>query len=158
MLFSAKASSSRSAENPLPPKIASLLRESWWLAVVALALYLALILFTFDKADPGWSHSASVAQIRNSGGRVGAWLADLLLYAFGFSAWWWVVLCAFVMRWSFRRIEHVAPADRRSYFIAGIGFAILLLGSASLEAMRLYSLKATLPLAPGGMLGAGHRG
>ncbi|MBI4192375.1 MAG: DNA translocase FtsK 4TM domain-containing protein [Betaproteobacteria bacterium] len=158
MLFNAKAGSSRSAENPLPPKIASLLRESWWLAVVALALYLALILFTFDKADPGWSHSAGVEQIRNSGGRVGAWLADLLLYAFGLSAWWWVVLCAFVMRWSFRRIEHVAPADRRSYFIAGIGFAILLLASASLEAMRLYSLKATLPLAPGGMLGAGISG
>ena len=158
MLFSEKARSNRSAENPLPPKIASLVRESWWLALVALALYLALILFTFDKSDPGWSHSASVERVVNSGGRVGAWFADVLLYLFGLSAWWWVALCAFGVRWSFRRIEHVAPADRRSYFVAAIGFAILLVASASLEAMRFYSLKATLPLAPGGILGAAFSG
>ena len=158
MLFSEKARSNRSAENPLPPKIASLVRESWWLALVALALYLALILFTFDKSDPGWSHSASVERVVNSGGRVGAWFADVLLYLFGLSAWWWVALCAFIVRWSFRRIEHVAPADRRSYFVAAIGFAILLVASASLEAMRFYSLKATLPLAPGGILGAAFSG
>src|SRR6185369_14820253 len=126
MWFSAQAGSGRSAENPLPPKIAALLRESWWLAVVALALYLALILITFDKADPGWSHSASVEQIRNSGGRVGAWLSDILLFIFGLSAWWWVVLCAFVVRWSFRRIETVGEADHRSCAVAGIGFLILL--------------------------------
>jgi len=158
MLFSEKARPNRSAENPLPPKIASLVRESWWLALVALALYLALILFTFDKSDPGWSHSASVERVVNSGGRVGAWFADVLLYLFGLSAWWWVALCAFIVRWSFRRIEHVAPADRRSYFVAAIGFAILLVASASLEAMRFYSLKATLPLAPGGILGAAFSG
>ncbi len=153
MLLSEKAKPGRSAENPLPPKIAALLRESWWLALVAFALYLALILFTFDKADPGWSHSASVERIMNSGGRVGAWFADVLLYLFGLSAWWWVALCGFVVRWSFRRIEHVAPADRRSYVVAAIGFSILVVASASLEALRLYSLKAILPFAPGGMLG-----
>jgi DNA segregation ATPase FtsK/SpoIIIE, S-DNA-T family len=154
----AKTGAGRTAENPLPPKIAALLRESWWLAVVALALYLALILFTFDKADPGWSHSASVEQIRNSGGRIGAWLSDVLLFIFGLSAWWWVVLCAFVVRWSFRRIETVGVADRRSYAVAGIGFLILLVASSSLEALRFYTLKATLPLAPGGMLGSGLSG
>ncbi|MCE9640757.1 MAG: DNA translocase FtsK 4TM domain-containing protein, partial [Betaproteobacteria bacterium] len=125
---------------------------------VALALYLALILFTFNKADPGWSHSAGVEQIRNSGGRVGAWLSDILLFVFGLSAWWWVVLCGFVVRWSFRRIENVASADRRSYVVVGVGFTILLVASASMEALRFYSLKATLPLAPGGMLGAGLSG
>jgi S-DNA-T family DNA segregation ATPase FtsK/SpoIIIE len=158
MLFSEKAKPSRAAENPLPPKIASLLRESWWLALVALALYLALILVTFDKSDPGWSHSTSVERIMNLGGRFGAWCADLLLYLFGLSAWWWVALCGFIVRWSFRRIEHVAPSDRRSYVVVAIGFAILLVASASLEALRFYSLKATLPLAPGGMLGAGISG
>ena len=158
MWFSEKTGSGRSDENPLPPKIASLLRESWWLAVVALALYLALILFTFNKADPGWSHSAVVEQIRNSGGRIGAWLSDILLFVFGLSAWWWVVLCAFVVRWSFRRIESVTSADSRSYVVVGVGFTILLIASASMEALRFYSLKATLPLVPGGMLGAGLSG
>ena len=153
MLSSDKAKAGRTAENPLPPNIASLLRESWWLALVALASYLALILFTFDKADPGWSHSANVEQISNSGGRFGAWLADVLLYVFGFSAWWWVVLCAFAVRWSFRRIEHVPLVDRRSYLVTGAGFVILVVCSSSLEALRLHSLKVILPLAPGGIFG-----
>ena len=153
-----KSGAVRSADNPLPPQIAALLRESWWLAIVVVALYLALILFTFDKADPGWSHSSTVEHIRNSGGRLGAWLSDILLFVFGLSAWWWVVLCAFVVRWSFRRIENVSAADRRSYAVAGVGFAILLTASASMEALRFYTIKATLPLAPGGMLGAGLSG
>ena len=62
MRFSEKTGAHRRGENPLPPKIASLLRESSWLIVVALALYLGLILLTFDKADPGWSHSATGAR------------------------------------------------------------------------------------------------
>ena len=149
---------STSERSPLPPHLAALVRESGWLAIVAIALYLALILFTFDKADPGWSHSASIAQIKNSGGRIGAWLSDILLFIFGVSAWWWVVLCGFFVRWSFHRIENETEGDRRSRIVAGIGFAILIVASASLEALRFYTIKVTLPVGPGGMLGAGVSG
>jgi S-DNA-T family DNA segregation ATPase FtsK/SpoIIIE len=158
MWFSAQKRAAGSPENPLPPRIAALLREACWLAVVALATYLALILFTFDKGDPGWSHSANVEYVRNSGGRVGAWLGDLLLFVFGFSAWWLVILCAFIVRWSFQRIESVTNGDRRSIVVAGVGFAMLLLASAGVEALRFYSFKAALPHAPGGMLGAALSG
>src|SRR5688572_13084648 len=78
---------------PLPAKLAGLLREAKWLALTALAAYLLLVLATFNKGDPGWSHSATGAVTQNAGGRVGAWLADLLLYLFGLSAYWWAALC-----------------------------------------------------------------
>ena len=77
---------------PLPERIVVLLQEARWLALAALAVYLGLILAGFDKADPGWSHSVGVAHLANPGGRFGAWLADLLLYLFGLSAWWLVLL------------------------------------------------------------------
>ncbi|MBI3068474.1 MAG: DNA translocase FtsK 4TM domain-containing protein [Betaproteobacteria bacterium] len=154
MPSSEKTSSQRAAKNPLPPKIAALLRESWWLMLVAGALYLFLILYTYHGDDPGWSHSVTAAHINNAGGRIGAWIADILLYVFGISAYWWVVLCAAGVRWGFHLIEAVPATDRRSYFVALIGFVILLTGSSGLEAVRLHSLKAVLPLAPGGMLGA----
>src|SRR5687767_5177389 len=153
MLLSEK-SSARAARNPLPPKLAALVREFWWFALVGLALYLLLILSTYSKSDPGWSRSVSVPAIENAGGRVGAWLADVMLYAFGLSAYWWVVACAVLVAWGFRRIEHVPESDRRSYVLAGIGFLVVLVASAGIEAIRLYSLKAALPLAPGGILGA----
>jgi DNA segregation ATPase FtsK/SpoIIIE, S-DNA-T family len=153
MLLSEK-SSARAARNPLPPRLAALVREFWWFALVGLALYLLLILSTYSKSDPGWSRSVSVAAIENAGGRVGAWLADVMLYAFGVSAYWWVVACAVLVAWGFRRIENVPESDRRSYVVAGIGFLVVLIASAGIEAIRLYSLKAALPLAPGGILGA----
>jgi DNA segregation ATPase FtsK/SpoIIIE, S-DNA-T family len=153
MLLSEKTSA-RAAKNPLPPKLAALVREFWWFALLGLALYLVLILYTYSKADPGWSHSASVTVINNAGGRLGAWLADVMLYVFGLSAYWWVVLCAVLVGWGFRRIENVPDGDHRSYALAAAGFAVVLVASAGIEAIRLYSLKAALPQAPGGILGA----
>ena len=144
----------KSPPEPLSPKLSGLLREARWLAVMAVALYLALVLFSYDHADPGWSHSGSRLTVQNTGGEVGAWLADMLLYVFGFSAYWWVAFSLYVVWWGYRRIESAGSSDRRSLFVAVTGFVILLLASSGLEALRLYSLKAALPLAPGGMIGA----
>ncbi len=156
---------------PLPAKLAGLLREAKWLVFTALAAYLLLVLLTFNKGDPGWSHSATNAVTQNAGGRVGAWIADLLLYLFGLSAYWWVALCGALVAWGYRRIEPPAPvpapagrkarkagpgaqpADRRPLWVALAGFALLLVASAALEYLRLHSLRVELPLAPGGMVG-----
>jgi S-DNA-T family DNA segregation ATPase FtsK/SpoIIIE len=138
---------------PLPSKVAALLRESRLFVLVAAALYLSLVLGTFNRADPGWSHSVAAGEIRNLGGRVGAWVADGLLSLFGLSAWWWVVLLALAAVWTLRRLDDAPAADRRSFFIALAGFCVLLLASSGVEALRLHSLKITLPLAPGGVIG-----
>ena len=138
----------------MPPRITGLLRESRWLLLAAVAFYLILVLSTYDKADPGWSHSAVVDQVHNAGGRFGAWLADLLLYLFGVSAYWTVLFLGFVTWWGYRHIEFAGEThDRRPFWIACTGFLVLLLSSSCIEALRLHSLKAELPLAPGGVLG-----
>jgi S-DNA-T family DNA segregation ATPase FtsK/SpoIIIE len=139
---------------PLPGKIAALLRESKWFVLVAVALYIALALVTFNKSDPGWSHSTQDGAIANAGGRVGAWFADILLYLFGVSAWWWVVLLLYAVVWGYRRLDGSSISDRRPFVVALAGFCILIMSSSALEALRLYTLKAALPLLPGGMLGA----
>jgi len=154
MSASEKSLDAKVARNPLPPKIAALVRESWWLAFLAVALYLLLVLFTFHKGDPGWSHSVVSERIENAGGMVGAYIADLLLFVFGISAYWWVVLCGALVLWGFRRIETVLESDRRSYAVALVGFVVLLVASCGVESLRLYTLKALLPGATGGVLGA----
>jgi DNA segregation ATPase FtsK/SpoIIIE, S-DNA-T family len=138
---------------PLPAKLAALIREAKWLALVALALYLALIFATFHRADPGWSHSVSGAVTENAGGAFGAWLADLLLYLFGASAYWWVALCLYLVVWGYRRIDGRGLIDRRPLWTAFTGFSLLLVASAALERLRLQRLGVELPLAPGGLLG-----
>ncbi len=118
----------------------------------ALGLYLALVLIGYRRSDPGWAHATGAAEIANPGGRFGAWLSDLLLFAFGLSAWWWVLLSGLVVFWGVRRLRGTGH-DRRSLLISLAGFAVLLLASSGLEAMRFHSLSATLPGAPGGMIG-----
>ena len=130
-----------------------LVHEARWLLVGLLGIYLGLVLWGFDRADPGWSHAAAVERIANPGGRFGAWLSDLLLYLFGFSAWWWVALPFFLLAWGYHRLTRLFGGDRRSLAIALSGFVVLVLASCGLEAMRFWSLKAALPLAPGGMFG-----
>src|SRR3970282_1081492 len=105
MLWSEKTSA-RAARNPLPPKLAALVREFRWIALLGLALYLALVLYTYDRADPGWSHGVSdMGSIRNAGGRVGAWVADVMLSLFGLSAYWWGGFAAALVWGGFRRTE-----------------------------------------------------
>jgi DNA segregation ATPase FtsK/SpoIIIE, S-DNA-T family len=141
------------ASAALPEKIASLLREARWLVAAVVAAYIALILWGFDKADPGWSHSALVERIANPGGRAGAWIADLLLYVFGLSAWWWVAMLTFLIAAGYHRLSAVFGGDRRPLAIALVGFGLMLASSCAIEAMRFWSLKVALPYAPGGVLG-----
>jgi len=135
------------------PRFARLVRESWWLLFVAAFAWLALILATYTKTDPGWSYSGSGGAIGNKGGIAGAWLSDLLLYLFGFSAWWWVAAGIVLVVAGFRRIGHPEHASEHPLGLAIAGFVLVLFTSAALEALRLYNLHATLPTTPGGALG-----
>jgi len=143
----------KNAPQPLPEKIVALLQEARWLVLGVVALYIGLILYGYSKADPGWSHAAQVERIANPGGRVGAWVSDLLLYLFGLSAWWWVLFLLFLVIWGYRRLEGIFHTDRRPFLIALSGFVVLLAASSGLEALRFHSTKMPLPLEPGGMLG-----
>lgn len=151
MLF---RSNTKKSSEPLPPKIAALLREAWWLAFAGLGVYLAMVLFTHDKSDPSWSHAGTHTQVHNKGGELGAWISDISFYLFGVSAWWAVVLCGYIIFWGYKQIDKVALSDRRSLFVALSGFVILLLASSGLEALRLYNLSTSLPLSAGGMMGS----
>ena len=62
------------------------LREGALLAMIALCLYLCMALFTYSSADPGWTRSAGPVTVQNAGGRMGAWIADVLLLTLGYLA------------------------------------------------------------------------
>ena len=105
---------------PLSPRVAALLRESWMLLAIGATCYLALILATFRASDPGWSHQATASVVNNAGGDVGAYIADLLLYLFGFSAWWFVVASVASIVWAYRRLHATGEPDRRPLVVAAV--------------------------------------
>ena len=138
---------------PLPAKLAGLLREAKWLALVAAAGYLLLILLTHHATDPGWSRSATSAVVQNAGGRVGAWLSDVLLSLFGWSAFWWAALCLYTVVRGYRRIENTDRIETRPLLLSIAGFGLLLVASAALESLRLHGFGAGLPQGAGGIIG-----
>jgi len=144
--------SSGAAEARLSPRFAALVKESWWLLIVAVFAYLALILATYRKSDPGWSFSGTGEAIHNKGGVVGAWFSDLLLYLFGVSSWWWVFAGVVLVVTGYRHLTR-EDNERLHPWLALPGFLLVLVASASLEALRLYRLPAQLPGVPGGAVG-----
>ncbi|MEW5786907.1 MAG: DNA translocase FtsK 4TM domain-containing protein [Pseudomonadota bacterium] len=141
-------------KSTLAPRVAALLREAWWLSAVALAVYLGMILVTYHAADPGWSRTGGGDAVANAGGPFGAWLADLLLYLFGASAWLWVLLGLFLVWWGYRRIGDGGEEEHRHGLAVTLaGFLLVLLASSTLESLRFHSLVGHLPLTAGGAIG-----
>ena len=131
-----------------------LLLEAYWLFILALAFALIAFLFTYHPQDPSWSHLLSNSVIHNFGGRVGAWVADLLLFMFGFSAYWWCVLLLRYVYLGWRQLyQSEAATELYHRVVVGCGFLLLLSASVALETLRFYRFNSALPGDAGGVLG-----
>ncbi|MCD9026916.1 DNA translocase FtsK 4TM domain-containing protein [Luteimonas sp. BDR2-5] len=76
----------RAAPNPRRQR---LVRDIALILIAPLLLYLLACLVTYSHTDPSWSTQTGVlpSEIRNVGGPVGAWVADMLLHLFGLTAY-----------------------------------------------------------------------
>ncbi len=155
LFFNKKTVNTSSNRQPAPAEHVGLVKEAWWLFFSVIGVYLVLILGSYYPNDPSWSHNASdSAIIHNAGGVVGAWLSDMLLYIFGFSAWWWVVFAFYAIWLVYLRLDVVAQARKPLLFVNFFGFGLLLLSSSCLEYGHLMQLPAHLPQDSGGALGS----
>ncbi len=143
------------AESPAGPSGA--VPRNWRRRALLLAGGLAWLLYllalaTHSPQDAAFSTSGSGAPVHNRVGLLGARIADLALFLFGFSAWWLVPvglrawLAGMAALW-----RNEAPAGRRWAF--WLGLVLLMAASCSLEWTRLYRWEAALPGHAGGVLG-----
>ena len=138
----------------LDAESAGIAKEAWWLLFSVVGLYLALILATYYHDDPSWTHSASEhAIVHNAGGALGAWLSDMMLYLFGFSAWWFAVFAFYAIWLVYLRLDVVAQGRKPLLFLNFFGFGLLIFSSSCLEYGHLIHLPANLPQDAGGVVG-----
>ncbi|MFZ5550983.1 MAG: DNA translocase FtsK [Pseudomonadota bacterium] len=141
-----------------PPSL-SPVRQRLRLALAAVAwLAFTLALLSRRADDPGFSTSGSGGPVLNWLGAPGAWLADVLLVLFGFSAWWMVVAWARQLTLSWRSlVRQEPPVDSRlpRRALPWAGLVLLLLASCALEWTRLYGWESRLPGHAGGVIGYG---
>jgi S-DNA-T family DNA segregation ATPase FtsK/SpoIIIE len=135
------------------------LREAALILAVALAVYLLLSLWTYSPSDPGWSTTGTDDIVVNSGGIVGAWLADALLFGFGFPAYFSPLMLAF-SGWLLFSWGKAADSEGALHFwvLKGVGLCMALASASGLSTLSLTIFGEQLPLGAGGVLGevVGH--
>ena len=130
---------------------------------LAALIFCVLALLSYSGQDPAWSTSGSQDRVRNWGGRLGAWIADVGLFLFGFSVWWCVAAgvrawLSALARWMRDDDEPPPVQEGVARIVEGraafwLGLALMLVASAALEWSRLYRLEPLLPGPAGGALG-----
>lgn len=121
------------------------LLEGGLIICCVLATYILLALTSFSPSDPGWSQSHFQGEIRNWTGAVGAWVADILLYFFGVTAYIMPIIMASTGWLLFKRAHDLLEIDYFSVALRIIGFLLLILGFsaiASMNANNIYEFSA----------------
>ena len=140
---------------PLSSQILKNIREVSVICFAAVSIFLFIALSSFYPGDPAWSHSASVDVIQNNTGIVGAWVADILLYLFGYLGYTFPFILAYSGWRIFKSIQNEEPVNYGHYAIRAVGFILALIGACSLAWLH-FSVGEGLPLeikGAGGILG-----
>lgn len=102
----------------------------------ALAIFIFLSLVSFNPADPSWSQTGYEGSIHNAGGAVGAWVADVLLFAFGFVAYlipFGFVGLGYLL---FRKTYQLLEMDYLAVSLRMIGAMLALIGASALSSIN----------------------
>ncbi|GLX82267.1 DNA translocase FtsK [Thalassotalea eurytherma] len=120
------------------PKLTGVQRllEAGMLVSCIFALYLTLVLFSFNPADPGWSQTGYQSPIRNMGGAVGAYLSDVLLNTFGLVAYSLPFVIAITGWLLFQRYHRLMELDYLTLGLKIVGFIMLFIGVTAIASMN----------------------
>ncbi len=127
-------------------------REGAAIVLAGLALLLLAALASYSAGDPGWSYSGDGGEVRNLVGSLGAFIADVLLFLFGWPALLLPVMLLTAAWFLFRnRLAELAPATRINAAVRVGGFVLLLAASSGL--VTLCWSPGALRAGAGGVLG-----
>ncbi len=146
-------SKTKAPPNPVRVHMLVRLREGGLIGVIALCLYLSLALFSFDPADPGWSYTGSNEAVSNIVGRSGAWVADVMLFVFGYWAYIFPLLLAYQAWQMFRDRQRQVEFSWAIVAFRLFGFFVTITAGAGLAALHFYGSGITLREGSGGVIG-----
>ena len=127
-------------------------------------IFWVLALVSYTSNDPAWSTTGLSPVTHNWGGRIGANVADLSYFFFGFSIWWCIAALAstwlvWFRRWLRHEKNDANLSENQAQFWLPTrvrfwaGLVMIVCVSTAIEWARLYRLEAHLPGHAGGVLG-----
>lgn len=137
--------------------------EGLLILIFSVSVFLLLSLTTYHRSDPGWSHLINAQHVANSGGRVGAWIADMFLYGFGYLAYLFPVMMGYIS-WLFYLHKHRSWHSEEEaqemgavlpiLMLRSAGFLIVLLTGCGLVHIHVEHAIQPMPFESGGILGS----
>ncbi|MFV2061054.1 MAG: DNA translocase FtsK [Gammaproteobacteria bacterium] len=115
------------------------------------AIYFIIALFSYHPTDPSWSQTGD--KVLNIVGPSGAWLADIFLTIFGYLAYIFPFMLAYVGWLIFKGSRSEHAFDIRNIVLRGIGFIVLILAGCGLSYLHFLVPIVALPEGAGGILG-----
>ncbi|HEY8508883.1 MAG TPA: DNA translocase FtsK 4TM domain-containing protein, partial [Steroidobacteraceae bacterium] len=132
------------------------LRESAVIALAVIALVLFAALASYHSTDPGFSYTGESAVVQNRIGPIGAWIADVLFFLFGWPAFLFPAMLG-VSCWTlFRNRDKSEVGSRANTAVRIGGFVLVLIASCGLATLHWETV--TLRQSAGGVIGSmvGH--
>lgn len=125
------------------------LREGIFLLAISFATFLFISLVTYHSSDPGWSSTGFSNAVANWGGRVGAFLADMIFSLFGLFAYIFPFLLSYASWTTLQARDTVSKPHER--FIKLIGWLLVIVSCCAL--LSFYLPVKQLPADAGGIIG-----
>ena len=110
--------------------------EVGMMASCAFAFFLLLSLAYFHPSDPGWSQAGMQTEVQNLMGPVGAYLADVLLFTFGVTAYLVPFALAFIGWFIFLHVKNVAQLDYLTIALRLVGIILLVFGFTGIASIN----------------------
>ncbi|AEG31750.1 DNA translocase FtsK [Thiomicrospira cyclica] len=143
---------SRSSEQAKPTHW--LLKDVIFIAGITLALFILLVLYSYDPNDLGFQQAGQSGVVLNFGGATGAWLSSILFYVFGIFAFAWS-LGLLVISWLVLRNRRNDEFDIARIALSLVGVVLVVVSGSALASL-FVSPDATwvaLPFYAGGVVG-----
>jgi S-DNA-T family DNA segregation ATPase FtsK/SpoIIIE len=102
----------------------------------AFSFFLLLSLAYFHPGDPGWSQAGMQIDVQNLMGPVGAYLADILLFTFGVTAYLAPFALAFLGWFIFLHIKSVVELDYLTITLRLVGVILLVFGFTGIASIN----------------------
>ena len=105
-----------------------------------LAAFMLLALMSFDPADPSWSQAGYQTAVHNYAGPKGAWIADILLFTFGWIAYLVPPLVAFIGYLLTRRAKALMEMDFLILGMRLIGLVLTILCASAISSINFNDI------------------
>lgn len=128
---------SNGSKNHMPSYVVKRLSEGSFIIILTSALFVLLSLLSYKTSDPGFSHNSPAGTVvANSGGQVGAYIADALYFVFGYFAYLVPITFVYISWALLQDLRALRSLDKRVLLLRSIGLMLMFAGGCGLLSLE----------------------